>query len=283
MTERVFILGAGRAGRGLARALRASGTSVVGLHGTRASGDEGGITAGAIPETAGEAGIVIVAVQDAQLEKALDELASAPIRPGAVVLHASGSSDPAGLDALRAAGHPGGTFHPLVSLADPDRAAELLAQAWIGIDGDPPAREAALALADRLGARVLEIPAGQKERYHAAAVFAANFPTILAAISIRLLREAGISEREGWAALRGLMAATVSNLQHGDPRTTLTGPIVRGDADTVMRHLGALASDPFALDAYVALSRAALPLAEQTGTSADLLREIDLLLGGAEG
>ena len=285
MSARVFVMGAGRAGRGLARALRASGIDIVGLHGTRAeeSTTEGVITAGQIPPRIADADVILVTVQDSRLERALDELASAPLAADAVVLHASGSSDPSALGRLRAAGHACGTFHPLVSLAEPARAAEQLGRSWIGIDGDDRARAAATLLARTLGARVLVIPDGQKGRYHAAAVFAANFPTVLAAIAIRLLREAGIAERDGWAALRGLMSATVANLQEGDPAGVLTGPVVRGDVDTVTRHLGALADDPFAIDAYIVLSRAALPLAEQAGTDPTLLREIDLLLGGAEG
>ena len=285
MSARVFVMGAGRAGRGLARALRASHIDIVGLHGTRAedSAVEGIITAGEIPAAIADADVVLVTVQDSRLERALDELAGAPLAAEAVVLHASGSSEPAALARLRGAGHACGTFHPLVSLAEPTRAAEQLARSWIGIDGDERARAAATILAGRLGARVLVIPDGQKGRYHAAAVFAANFPTVLAAIAIRLLREAGIAERDGWAALRGLMSATVANLQEGDPAGVLTGPVVRGDVDTVMRHLGALADDPFAIDAYIVLSRAALPLAEQAGTDPQLLQAIDLVLGGADG
>lgn len=285
MTERVFVLGAGRAGRGLARALRASGVEVKGLHGRREerTGEDAPITAGALPATIRDAAVVIVTVQDAELENALSMLASAALAPSAVVLHASGSSDPVGLESLREREHAAGTFHPLVSLADPARAAEVLRQAWIGVDGDPDAIATSRTLASRLGARVLEIPPGEKGRYHAAAVFAANFPTVLAALAIRLMREAGIREDEGWEALRGLMTATVSNLQHGDPSHVLTGPIVRGDADTVARHLGALASDPLTRDAYIALSRAALPLAERTGTDSTLLQAIDLLLGGGGG
>ena len=285
MTERIFVLGAGRAGRGLARALRASGAQVVGLHGRREEheGPDGRVTAGAIPGVVREASIILVTVQDAQLESALTSLVPAPLAPQAVVLHASGSSDPEALEALRASGHPAGTFHPLVSLSDPGRAREVLQRAWIGIDGDAEAMTCARSLASLLGARVLVIPPGEKGRYHAAAVFAANFPTVLAALSIRLLREAGIPENEGWSALRGLMRATVDNLHEGEPSHVLTGPIVRGDADTIARHLGALASDALARDAYIALSRAALPLAENGGTDGRLLQSIDLLLGGEGG
>src|SRR5439155_13231012 len=73
--DRVFVLGAGRAGRGLTRALRAAGVSVVGFHGRRA--DAAGadvVSAGAMPAALGEANVVLVAVQDAALDSALDEL-----------------------------------------------------------------------------------------------------------------------------------------------------------------------------------------------------------------
>jgi prephenate dehydrogenase len=119
VTDAVFVLGAGRAGRGLSRALRASGIDVIGLHGRRVELEPDVVTAGPLPGTLAGASVVIVAVRDGQLDEALGELAGAPLAAGAVVLHASGSAEPRGLTALRASGHPCGTFHPLVPLADP--------------------------------------------------------------------------------------------------------------------------------------------------------------------
>ena len=196
----------------------------------------------------------------------------------AVVLHASGSADPPGLAPLRAAGHAAGTFHPLVPLADPARAALLLRGAWIGVEGDPRAVVLARTLATRLGAYVLEIPAGEKPRYHAAAVFAANFPTVLAAIAVRLLAEAGVSRTDGWPAVLALMRAALSNLGDRAPSRALTGPIARGDVETVRHHLEALRADAPALEAYRVLSRAALELAKEGGTEPERLGEIESLL-----
>lgn len=280
MTERVFILGAGHAGRGLARALAASGVTIVGLHGTRVAEDPP-VSAGAIPDTLHQATAVLVTVRDAQLDGALEELAAAVPARGAVVLHASGSADPPALETLRAAGHPAGTFHPLVPLADEHRAGERLRGSWVGIDGDAPARAAARRLAEALGARVLEIPRGEKARYHAAAVFAANFPVVLAAIAGRLLREAGIGESEGWAAVLHLMRAAVANIAEAQsPAFALTGPVARGDADTVRAHVFALAGDPAAMASYRSLSRAAIELARMRGLPADVLAELEFALLG---
>lgn len=273
MSDRVFILGAGRAGRGLARALRASGVEIVGLHGTRADAAEG-ITAGAIPRAAASATIVLIAVRDAQLDAALQEVAHAPIGNEAVILHASGGAEPRALEELRSAGWAAGTFHPLVPLADPARAVAVLAGAWIGIDGDPVALEASRRLAGQLSAHTVLIPAGTKARYHAAAVFAANFPTVLAAIAHRLLRDTGIPDRDGWDAVLHLMVAAVGNIHAHRPADALTGPIVRGDVETVGHHLEALADDREAADIYRAISRAALVLAREAGTNGALLARI---------
>ena len=277
------MLGAGRAGRSLARALVVAGVDVVGLHGRQADASAiPPVTGGALPPTLGTASIVLVTVRDAQLGDALRQIAAARPAAGAVILHASGSTDPPEASALRALGHGVGTMHPLVPLADPLRAVEVLRDAWIGVDGDPAAIAAAAMLARRLGAHALTIPPGQKPRYHAAAVFAANFPVVVAALAERLLEEAGVSEREARAATIGLMGAAVSNLESGRPHDVLTGPIARGDVASVRGHLAALAHDAPALDAYVTLSRAAVTLARERGTSDERLAEISAALDAAE-
>ena len=278
MSDRVFILGAGRAGRGLARALRASGVTISGLHG-RSPDQASGITAGPIGDAITGATAILVTVRDAQLEDALGEVALAPLGPGAVVLHASGGADPTALTAVRALGHPAGTFHPLVPLSAPARAAEILRGAWIGVDGDPAAIAVSHRLAEVLGAGVLEIPRGEKARYHAAAVIASNFPAVLAAVAIRLLHEAGVPNDQALPAVVSLMGAAASNLLERDPAEALTGPVVRGDAATIARHLDALTANPETLAIYRSVSKAAVPLAKEAGTDARLLEEIEKLLG----
>jgi predicted short-subunit dehydrogenase-like oxidoreductase (DUF2520 family) len=277
--EHVFVLGAGRAGRGLARALRASRIDVVGVHGRHAVAGAEPVSAGELPESLSRATTVLVTVRDAQIDAALGQLArSARLAPGAVVLHASGSADPEGLAALRAEGHPAGTIHPLVPLADPERAPATLRGAWIGIDGDALARAAAGRLAHALGASTVEIPAGEKARYHAAAVIASNFPAVLLSLAERVLADAGFAPDAARRMLHPLFMAAAENLRTRTGPEVLTGPIVRGDADTIRRHLDALRDEPDVLAAYRALTRAALPLAREAGTEGRGLEEIGRLL-----
>ena len=277
MSDRVFILGAGRAGQGLARALRASGVDLVGLHGRHVADGSEQVTAGAIPNTVREATAVLVTVRDSQLDMALAELAAAPLAAGAVVLHASGSAEPETIEQLRRRGHPAGTFHPLVPLADPARAADMLMGAFIGIDGDDRARATALELAARLGATTVAIPPGTKARYHAAAVIASNFPAVLFAVAERQLAACGFEPGTARSVVQALMSATIENLRDRSGAEALTGPIVRGDVETVRRHLHALTADPEALEVYRALSLAALDIARAVGTEEGAIRQMSEL------
>jgi len=250
VSERVFVLGAGRAGRGLARALRLGGVDVTGLHGRHAGDPEDRATVGALPDTIGGATTVLVTVRDAQLDAALRELARAPLRAEAVVLHASGSADPPALAGLRSLGHAAGTFHPLVPLSDPARAPALLRDAWIGLDGDDAARARGRALADALGAHTLDIPAGRKPLYHAAAVLVSNFPPVLLALGERAMADAGLPRDLARRALLPLWAAAADNARAATFPASLTGPAVRGDVETVRANMEALAGDPTAQEVY---------------------------------
>lgn len=271
MTARVFVVGAGRAGRALAHALRVAGVDVVGLHGRR---PDTGITWGAWPESLAAATVVLVTVRDAELDGVLRSLLTAPLGAGAVVLHASGNMEPSALDLLRAHGHDAGTFHPLLPLTDPTRATEQLHHAWIGIDGDEDARVVSRELAAALGAHVLEIPAGRKARYHAAAVFASNYPMVLLSTAIGLLTSAGVSEDAARGALGALLVSAAQNASAMGPSAALTGPVVRGDVDTVRAHLAALADVPEILELYRGLSRGAMLLAAEAGTDSARLEEV---------
>ena len=268
---RVFVVGAGRAGRALTHAMRVAGVDVVGLHGRRAGAD---ITWGTWPASLERATVVLVAVRDAELDGVLTELSGASLSADVVVLHVSGNAEPAALDLLREHGHPCGTFHPLLPLTDPTRATEQLRRAWIGIDGDEGARAASRTLAAAIGAQVLEIPAGEKARYHAAAVFVSNFPVVLMSVGMRLLELVGIQDAPARSALGMLLTAAAQNAAAVAPAQALTGPVVRGDVETVRAHLAALGETPEILELYRALSREALPIAVEAGLDAARAEEL---------
>ena len=280
MSERVFIIGPGHVGRGLFRAFRASGVEVVGLHGKRPSAVA--TSSGEIPRTASQANVVLVCVRDPQLDDAIQEVAAAAkdgrVSRDTVILHTSAIAEPAGLLALSSAGFPGGTFHPLVPFSDPDVSAELLRKAWIGIDGENAAKNASRRLAGHLGARTLEIPPGRKPAYHAAAVISSNFPVVLASVAGHLLHDIGIPDASAYQAVDSLMSAAIANIKQSMPDDALTGPVVRGDAETVGKHLRALEGMEPAREIYRALSNAAVEIARQRGTDARKLAAVGAML-----
>ena len=284
MSERVFIIGPGHVGRGLARAFRASGVRLVGLHGKRASGFA--TSTGPLPAEMSNANVIIVAVRDTQLDDAIAELVAAAnkreVTPGTVVLHTSAIAEPAGLDALRGKGIDGGTFHPLVPFADPEASAELLRHGWIGVDGDNAAVNVSRRLAGQIGARTLDIPPGKKPAYHAAAVISSNFPVVLASVASRLLRDSGIPESSALQAIESLMKGALSNMQQVLPDDALTGPVMRGDAETVGKHLRALRGQGDAREVYRALSAAAVNIAQRRGTDPKKLAALTGMLSTEE-
>lgn len=267
MSERVFIIGPGHVGRGLFRAFRASDVKVVGVHGKRPSGVAS--SSGALPEEMSGANVVMVCVRDPQLDEALDEIMAATksglVERGTVILHTSAIAEPEGLRALSDAGFPGGTFHPLVPFSDPEVAAELLRKGWIGIDGENAARSASRRLAGHLGARTLDIPPGKKPAYHAAAVISSNFPVVLASIAGHLLHDIGVPDGSAYQAVESLMTGALTNMKQTLPDDALTGPVMRGDAETVAKHLRAIQGRGAAFEAYRALSAAAIEIAERRG------------------
>jgi predicted short-subunit dehydrogenase-like oxidoreductase (DUF2520 family) len=283
VSERVFILGAGQVGQGLYRAFRAAHVDMLGLHSRRPNGVA--TSSGHIPATIGDANAVIVAVRDEQLNGALGEVIDAVspsgrrrVASGTVILHTSGGAEPEMLSRLGELGLSGGTFHPLVPFANPERAPELLRRGWIGIDGDDPARAMSRRLAGHLGARTLDIPPGMKSVYHAAAVISSNFPVVLEAVAARLMMDVGIPERSAQQAVHALVEGAISNTSGAPPEEVLTGPVVRGDVDTVHRHLQALRHHPEARALYRRLSFAALEIAARRGTDPERLGEIQRLL-----
>ena len=283
MTERVLIVGGGHVGRGLFRAFRASGVEVLGLHGRRPSGFT--TSHGALPASLQQANAIVVAVREEQLDDALAELINergsgsrGRLSPGTVIIHTSGSAEPELIDRMAEFGLSGGTFHPLVPFANPERGPELLRRAWIGIDGDDQARATSRRLAGHIGARTLEIPPRGKGAYHAAAVMSSNFPVVLASLASDVLIGLGIPERSAQQAVHSLMEGAVTNLSETSPDEALTGPIARGDADVVLKHLSALRSDASARAVYKRLSLATLELAQRRGVPDENLAEIRRLL-----
>jgi predicted short-subunit dehydrogenase-like oxidoreductase (DUF2520 family) len=283
----LWIVGAGRTGLALGLRLhRAHAAGRMTVTGRRAEAPQHPLFAGdpaaaayrgAIERPAEDVDAIVVAVPDRAIAEVAARLASIGLHPSIPILHTSGSRSTDVLAPLAERGHPVGSVHPLAAIADPIHGAERLAGATWGVEGEG----AALALAERIvhacGGRALRIVPGGKPAYHAAAVFASNYAVALLGVAERLMEEAGVHAEDARTALAALAAGAVENVAARGPAAALTGPIVRGDAETVALHLERLSPDERAL--YCLLGREALRLARMGGLDAAAAGRIGTLLG----
>lgn len=274
---RVAVVGAGRVGLSVARALARTGHAVDVL--TR--------TARELPEplsppttswgpALAKSALVIVAVPDDAIGSVATALASTrTITADHCVLHTSGLHDRSALAALADSGAARGSWHPLQTFALPAGEPAALPGSPAIIEGDERALAVARQLADLLHLRpVIEMPAAGKAAYHAAAVFASSYLVAIAEIAARIAGDAGARDATGELFLP-LMRRTLANYAAAGAGR-LTGPVVRGDAGTVASHLRALNDGDREL--YVALASEVLRLVRGRALDERAAMEIEALL-----
>lgn len=269
----IALIGTGRLGTSLLRALARRGYGIAGLFDRRPAAARKarriigrGRVAGSGAEACRDADLVFLCVPDGELAATALELALAGGGwKGRIVLHTSGALSAAVLAPLRCEGAAVGSFHPAQSFARPDTPASAFAGATIAVEGDRRAVAAGRALAASLRGRVLRLEAADKALYHAACSVASNLLVPLFDLASSLLEEAGIPSRRAEAALLPLLEGTLANIRDLGRAKALTGPIARGDAATAALHLEALPARGDAREIYRRLGRRAVELAARSG------------------
>ena len=244
----IDVIGPGRAGTAIERRLRNRGFDARLLRHVDA-------------ETS-RAEAVVLAVPD---QAVADVAATVPAGPRLGTL--SGSAP---LDAL---GTRDGRFvlHPMQSIVlgrDDDQ----LDDVWVGISAsDQATHDWVHQLVERLDLRPLTIPDGTRPLPHIACVFASNLLIAPLVAALRVCAAAGIDARDAEQALLPLARRAVENALAAGPDAAPTGPLARGDRDTIAAHRRALvAVDPSLDAAYVSLSQ--LALAQVDDTAAERVR-----------
>lgn len=190
--------------------------------------------------------------------------AAAAVPEGGILLHASGACDVEPLRPRR----PVGSLHPLMTFPGPHLARPSLLALPAAIAGDPEAIEAARRLALALGMAPFEVP-GDRRLYHASAVVAGNFATVLLAVAAELMAAAGVPAADAPALLLPLARASLENAAAVGPARALTGPFSRGEAEVIAGHRAAIAqARPELLAVYDVLGAQAGALAARAGAPA---------------
>jgi predicted short-subunit dehydrogenase-like oxidoreductase (DUF2520 family) len=273
-------MGRGNLGRSLARAFRSAGHRVLLTPARR------GVLVLVRALRSRPRAVVFLTVPDRAIEGLAGEIAAAGELPSqAAFVHCSGALGLGVLDSL-ARGHWVGSFHPLQSFPEP-RPPEAFGGSLVAVDASTDVlRRRLQRLARDLGAKPRGVSEAERVVYHAAAVFASNYLVALAGEAVELLRAIGWTERDAVAGLVPLMQGALAEVARRGPIAALTGPIRRGDVETVTRHLEALAGLDSSsrrgggrkADVYRMLGRTALEIAKKAGLDSAAAERVDRAL-----
>jgi len=295
----VALVGAGRLARAFIPALRAARYPILTIADTTIAAARRAcrLAPGSAPKRDAEsavppADLILFAVPDsaiAPLASRLAENADLDLR-GKIVLHHAGALGPQELQPLSRRGAAVGLLHPLQSLGDSPLAATLLRGSRARIEGEPKARAAARRLALDLGMVPLRLNAAlsaeQRTIYHAAAALLSNDLIALLGIGSGLLQALGLSSRAAIEALAPLASGSLLQAQRNGLGASLTGPVPRGDVDTLEAHLRSLRRRSKGAERiHRLLSQELLLLAEREGKgpATDARRRLKRVLSAADG
>jgi len=296
----VAVIGAGRLGTALARALAARGYHIKTLVSRRAASARRACLFVDSPtdtppmalkfsdmERLPPVDLFLIATPDDAIEETAVRLGAVlgASKRRRIALHTSGALSSDVIVSLRACGCAVGSMHPLVSVSDPIAGAKALSGAFYCVEGDRPATGMARRLVRDLGGHSFTIKARDKALYHAAAVMTSGHSVALFDAATELLARCGLSQTRARRVLLPLLGSTYKNLLSQKPSHALTGTFARGDVATVRRHLAALQSQSLSdtLAIYSLLGQRSLQLATENGQQSDNLKEIALLLEKAVG
>jgi len=263
-------IGAGTVGTALALRLSSNGYPVVAVSSrSRASAENlaqaisNCRAAGRNQEVARAAELVFITTPD----DAISAVASSvEWHPGQSVVHCSGADSTESLEAARKLGAHVGVFHPLQTFASAEQALENMPGSTFALEAEEPLLGTLKHMATALQGRWIELRAGDKVLYHAAAVMACNYLVTLVKLATDLWRTFNIPAQPATQALLPLIRGTIHNIETVGLPQCLTGPIARGDSGTIRKHLDALGKTaPAVLPVYRELGLETIPVALAKG------------------
>lgn len=228
----IAIYGLGRLGKSLLAALRSGATPVRG----------GGRTQGvaALLHELPPGSLVMLSVPDDAIAATAARFAACPGAAQFQYVHGCGAWGPTLLQPLSDGGAQVGAFHILQSFPTEGGAARI-AGSWCAIDGPAALRDSLHALALSLAMHPFHLPEAARPAYHAAAVVASNALVALLGLSRQIARDGGIDAAAATQMLLPLVRGTLDNVEQLGIGPALTGPVARGDSNTLRRHIAHLA------------------------------------------
>lgn len=272
---RITIVGAGNLGAALAMCLRQAGYVIdqIVFRDSRASRRKAtalartvGAWAVAIARAAIDSDVVWFCVPDDAIAEVARSLAQKVDWKGRVALHSSGALASDELAALQRLGAHVASVHPMMTFvagslqtgSSQASSQRSLAGVPFAIEGDVAAVRAGRAIVKELGGKAYAIRRQDKVAYHAWGTFASPLLTALLATTEHVAAAAGLNRREAKRRMLPILQQTLANYAALDAAGAFSGPLVRGDVETIRRHLRVLRKVPAAAEVYAALAKAAV-------------------------
>ncbi len=277
---RVGWIGAGKVGCSLGKYFAECGIAVSGYYSRNiasareAAGLTGSKAYESVEALALESDVIFLTVPDNQIAEVWEQMKNCRIHQK-IVCHCSGALSSEIFSDREMFSCEAYSVHPLLAIHEKGISHQELSKAMFTIEGTGADRSIPQQMIQKCGNHVIFLQAAQKMRYHAAAVIASNLVCGLLETASEELKACGFSEAEAQAALAPLMQANVNHLVTKGPEGALTGPVERGDADTVEMHLRALGGDN--RDIYTLLSKKALSIAKRKHPDRDYKKLEDCL------
>ncbi len=213
-----------------------------------------------------QAELIWFCVPDAAISQSARSLAEKVEWKGRIALHSSGALTSDALRVLRRRGASVASVHPMMTFvrgASTSKSQSVesrreLAGVPFALEGDASAVRMARRLVRDLGGRAYTIRKKDKAAYHAWGTFASPLLTALLATTEQVAELAGVKRTQARRRMLPILQQTLANYAAFGAAGGFSGPIVRGDAETLKEHLRALRGAPVAREVYSALARAAL-------------------------
>ena len=260
----VAIVGVGNLGAALSQSLERAGYAIEAV--IARSRRESLKRAQSLAEQAGcraltdlsvsRANLIWFCVPDAEIGRAARRFAGRLEWKGKVALHSSGALTSDELAVLRSQGASVASVHPLMTFVQGSRPS--LAGVSFAVEGDSAAVRLARRIVKDVGGKAYSILKKDKAAYHAWGTFASPLLTALLATTEEVAALAGVDRQAAKQRMIPILRQTLANYAAFDAPSAFSGPIGRGDVDTVKRHLDVLHKVPAGREVYAALARSAL-------------------------
>ncbi|PAU95518.1 hypothetical protein CK503_00185 [Aliifodinibius salipaludis] len=267
----ITIIGVGRLGNSLAKALSAAGIPIKSLYNRTANkaqklaADLNINVSGSFPSDDHELGdLIFITVADGAIEGVAHRLADITEDFSAkTIVHCSGNESAIILADLKSKGGSIASFHPLQTFTGYSEPSDF-EEIYFSLQGNKSAFPQLKEVAKRLGAETLEVTEDQKSHLHVAAVLASNYLNTLLDAAVETASASGLAPKKAKKALMPLVKTTLQNIEDQSFEDALSGPIKRGDLQTVEHHLDLLKDKPELLALYQILGQRTVELAKKS-------------------